>query len=332
MSGYTTLDQAICAVKSETSYGVDAFGASAPTSDDTLAFRSLTITPIYEVSEPDRVTATASGECHTVYFSHNEVAWESPLIGSVDAGDLPIIDAILRAGNFKRVIDAGTSVTYTPSTANDQSEVPSATFLMYQRSIEDNTGKRLMSRGSKTDLTFTFEQGSEAFLAGTALGLFDAVPATMSNLPTLPTTYNTDQCGWMINKMAVTVGNVSYPVSAFEVSSNFVTSPQGGGAEVGAGGIRKIVLTKGKSGNRIGGSLTLVDGSAALTDMITQAYAASKASLTVVITKGARTCTFSMPAIQFGVYTDASPTYTVPFFAIRPAGTAGDNELVITFT
>lgn len=331
MAGYTSLDNAICAVESETTYGTDAF-SGAPNGDQVIAFRNLVITPQMEAVENDRMTATVTGECHGIGYVQNNVTWEMPLIGSSDAGELPPGDALLKACNMKATVVADTSVTYTINTANSQTDTPSATVVMYQRSVEDATGKRILARGVRSTLMFNFTVGQEAYMGGEGVGLYDPIPATFSALPTLPTSYNGDQCGWIVNTMAVTVGATTYPCEAVEFATNFNTEVIKTGDATSGGQAGHVLLTKGKSGNRVGGSLTLADGSTALQDMITKAYAGTKASLTVVLTKGARTITFSFPAIQFGVFEDQSPRYNVPFFAVRATGTAGDNDFSIAYT
>ena len=329
MAGYTTNDQGIAAFKSETSYGVDAFGGGAPADEDVLSVISLAITPQVTVVEGDRLTATIAGECHSVVFTQNDYTFETPLIGSSAAGVVPPVAALLKAGNFKETVESGVSVNYALVLENNATETPSMTALHYQRSVEDGTARRVIVRGGKHSLTFNLTLGAESTVAGTGVGPYDGWPDTPSALPTLPEEYSGDQCAWVVNTLVVTAAGTVYPVESIEFATNFTQELIQTGDATGGGTVARVLNVKPKSGARSGGSMELADGGAALADVIAKSKSGAKMTFTAVLTKGARAITFS-GTIQLGALTNNAPRYTVPFFFVRANGSDGDFTIAFT--
>lgn len=332
MAGQTTNDHGIAAFKSETSYGVDAFGGGAPADEDVLAVIELTITPQLTMIEGDRLTATIAGECHSMVKLQNDVSVTVPLIGSSAAGEAPPVAVILKAGNMAETIDTGVSVTYTTELVNSAALTPSMTALHYQRSVEDNTARRIMARGVKGSPTFNLTLGEEATLSLTGVAPYDEWPTDPAALPTLPEEYNGDQCAWPVSTLVVTAGGINYPVESMEIALNFTQELARTGDAAGGGVVGKVTNVKPKSGARTGGSFELNDGGAALADVIAKSKSGAKMTITAVLTKGARAITFS-GTIQLGMITNAAPRYTVPFYFVRPDGESGQGgDLTVTFT
>lgn len=326
-----TADHGIGAVLSETSYGVDAFGGGAPADSAVLAFSTLEIVQVIEQIEGDRLTATIAGECHANHLSHTDVNWSAKLTGSSAPGEIPAADPILRSCGFQRTVTADTSVVYSPITENDQTNTPSATWLGYERSIEDGLARRLMSRGARGNFTLDWTVGQEAMINGAAQGLYDAYPDTASALPDLPEMYGEDQCGWIVNALTLTSGGVALPVESMTFSTNWTLEVIRAGAALGGGTASKILLTKPKSGSRMGGEFSLVDGAAALTKVIQDWKNGAKFQLTGTIVKGSRSISLDLPAAQLGSPTKALPRFGVPYFAVRADGATGQGHVLLTY-
>jgi len=332
MSGFVNPFQAIVGVKSEATYGADAFAGGAPADANVLPFATFEMTQLIPVVESDRMTATNAGECDSRTPSHNEVNWSCLLFGSSAAGVAPPVDPILLAAGFKKTVVVDTSVTYTPDVANNDTDTPAMTGVIYERTHEDGTARRVMTRGMRTPLSLVMEVGSEALLSGTALGLYDEYVGTTSALPTLPLAYAGDQCGWMVNKLTLTVGGTVYPCEALDFNTNNGTEMIMTGDATGGGMVSKILLTKPKSGSRFGGSFTLVDGATALTEAIALWKNGNKATLTCVLTKGARTITLE-GSIQLTLLGQGSkPRFPITYAFVRPNGASGENFLTLAFT
>jgi hypothetical protein len=332
MAGYITLDQGIGAVKAETSYGVDIFAAGAPAAADCLPFASLNIAQNIDFLRGDRLTATVADECGAPVPIDTEVTWDTLLLGSGAAGDLPPIDALLKAAGLYPTVVATTSVTYAPEIGNDQSRTPSATFLRYLRDVDADTARRVMARGVRTNATITLTRGQEARIAGTGRGLYNALPTSSSALPSLPTSYAGDQCAWVVNSLVLTVGVTVYPIESMTLETRWTIETLLTG-DAGGGTAGRQLLTKPKSGQPFGGSFALVDGAAALTAAIGLWQSGAKATLSAVLTKGSRVITIGAGAIQLlPAQADQAPRFPVEYQCVRADGATGAGHLTIAFT
>ena len=329
MAGLITQDHGICAVKSETTYGTDAFGGAAPSAADVMAMASANIKQVITIIEGDRITAEVAGECDVRVPSHNEVEWSMPFIGSSAAGALPPCSALLKAAGFKETVVTDTSVTYAPQLANNQTETPACTMVVYERTLEDATARKLLARGMRTNITIALEVGSEAMISGSGQALYDAYPDDPSALPTLPTSYTGDQCAWAVNKLALTVGGTTYPCKGLTFETNNDITQIMTGETTGGGMLSKVLLTKPKSGSRYGGSFTLEDGATALSEVIGLWKSGAKVTLEAVLTKGSRTITLA-GTIQIGGLEKEAPRFSVPYSFVRPDGESGVDHLTIT--
>jgi len=328
MAGFITQDHAIVGAKSETTYGTDAFGGAAPSGAEVLAMAQADITQIIAIVEGDRITATFGGECDSRAASHNEVEWSMPLIGSSAAGALPPCSPLFKAAGFTETVVADTSVTYAPQLANNQTETPACTMVVYERSIEDGTARKLLARGMRTNLSITLEVGAEAMIGGSGIALYDAYPTSPSALPTLPTSYSGDQCAWFTNKIALTVDGTVYPCEGLTLETNNEIQQIMTGETTGGGMLSKALLTKAKSGARYGGSFTLADGATALAEVIAHWQSGEKITLEAVLTKGSRTITISGTA-QIGGLEKEAPRFSVPYSFVRPDGESGVDHFTI---
>jgi len=333
MSGWVTNDQGIAGVKSEgATYGVDAFSGGAPVDADRLPFAALDINQVLEAIEGDRLTATIAGECHALHNSHTEVSYSTMLLGSSAAGALPPVDAILRACGFKAAVDVGVSVTYEPITENNQTDTPSCTFVHYQRTVTAAQARRIMARGCRGNFTLDLQVGAEALLTGEMSGLYDAYPSATAALPALPTEYGGDQCAWIVNTLGLTVGGTVYPIEGMTFESRWDVELIRTGVASTNSSVSHVLLMKPKSGSRMGGSFSLKDGATALTNAIVAAQAGSKVSLVAVLTKGSRTITLDIPAVQLLPFGSSdAPTYAIEYAAVRANAASGAGHVKIIF-
>lgn len=328
----TSGDRLLGAVKSETVYGTDIFGAGPPAAYQ--AFRALNIQPQTEQIESPRGTWTASGEKSCLLKSHTDVSWEMPFTGKVGAaGTAPAWDAFMAASGFKKTTVALTSVSYAPRTQNDMTDTPSATIWKYMRQLEENAAYLFKARGYRGNLTMRMTLGEEAVILGTGMALYDPMPNATVASPTAPSTYEGATCMIPIN-LAFTCGGTTYPVESLEISTGWNVQQVRTG-EVGAGTLSKVLLTRPMSGGRMTGSFRLVDGKTALQDLVTKYLAGTQVTMAATLTNGTDTIAFAAPQLQFGQPAGAAEgiiKYDVPFYLNRASGGPGDDELVITCT
>lgn len=324
-------DRKIAGVEAETTYGTDTISPGPPAAYQ--AFRAINIVPTINTIESPRATFSASGEKHCQLKSHNAVTWEMPFAGKTGAaGTAPAFDAFLGAAGFKKTVVADTSVSYKPNTQNDMTDTPSATIWMYRMMLDAATAYLFKARGYRGNITVTMAIGEEAVIAGEGMALYDAHPTSTVAKPTAPTSYQGASC-MVVTQLVMTVGGTSYPVENFEFSSGWAMTEIRTGDSVGGGTLSQVLLTRPMSGGRLTGSLSLVDGGAAVVDMITKWTAGTQATLSATLTNGTDTITITAPNIQFGQPSGTEEgvvKYDVPLYFNR--GTSGDDELVITFT
>lgn len=324
-------DRKIASFEAESTYGVDAIGSGPPT--DWYAFRAIDITPIIVPIEAPRATASASGEKHCVHKSHNDVTWEMPFSGKTGAaGTPPAYDALLTASGFKKTVNASTSVVYTPNTNNDMTDTPSATIWLYKYRLDDGNALLFKATGYRGNVDITLTMGEEAVIAGTGgKALYNAAPTSAVAKPTAPTTYLGAGC-MVVTNLVLAIGATTYPVEQLQIQSNWNVEEVRTGTASG-GSLSLVLLTRPMSGGRLIGSTVLVDGSAALLDMLTKMQSGAQATLTATLSNGTDTITITAPNVQFGQYSETvsgALKFTVPLFFNR--GTSGDDELVITYT
>lgn len=323
-------DRKIAAFEGETTYGTDAIDPGPPASFH--AFRAIDIIPQITLIESPRATFSASGEKHCTLPSHNDVTWEIPFTGkSGAAGTGPTYAALLEASGFKETVVASTSVSYRPNTENNMTDTPSATFWMYRMRLDTNTAYLQKAFGYRGNITLTMNIGEEAFISGTGMALYSAMPTSTVSKPTAPTSYDGAGCT-VVTGLTLTVGATTYPVESLEIQSNWAMTEVRTGASTG-GTLSQVLLTRPMSGGRLIGSMNLVDGATALQDAITKWTAGTQATLSATLVQGSNTITITAPNIQFGQPAGAEEgvlKYNLPIYFNR--GTSGDDELVVTYT
>lgn len=328
MAGYTTNDNGICAVKSEATYGTDAFGGAAPADSDCLAVAEVMIKGVQEAVLGGRITATVASECHGIHKSHSEVSITTPLIGASAAGELPPCDALLKACGFAATVDAGVDVTYVP----DIKQQAALTAAFYQRNVNDGNARRIFARGVRGNMTLTMAIGQEAQLEFTGQGLYQDRATADSAFPTLPAEYSEDQCAWIVNNLSISVGGTTYPCEEVSLETPWNIEVIRTGDSSGGGTASAVLLMMPKEGARFGGGLTLADGATALAAAIGLVQTGAKVAFSATLTKGSRTISIEADAIQLGVdLDDQSPKYALTWHAVRADGADGADHLKIIF-
>ena len=207
------------AAKSETAYGTDIFGGSAPSSGEWCAFRNLEITPLIEHRENPRGTATVSGEPSIPIKVRNDVVWEVPLLGKAGSDLGPIHEALLMMCGLQRTIDAGVDVAYTPYSYNDMAECPSATFAQYLLNEEGDV-KKMLARGCRSNFEMVIEMGQAGYIGGTGQALYDDEPTAWSSPPTLPQQYSADKTPMVATSLSLqTEGTTTYPIERLTLAA-----------------------------------------------------------------------------------------------------------------
>ena len=223
------------AAKSETAYGTDIFGGSAPSSGEWCAFRNLEITPLIEHRENPRGTATVSGEPSIPIKVRNDVVWEVPLLGKAGSDLGPIHEALLMMCGLQRTIDAGVDVAYTPYSYNDMAECPSATFAQYLLNEEGDV-KKMLARGCRSNFEMVIEMGQAGYIGGTGQALYDDEPTAWSSPPTLPQQYSADKTPMVATSLSLqTEGTTTYPIERLTLASNWNLTALMAGDSTGGG-------------------------------------------------------------------------------------------------
>lgn len=286
------------AAKSETAYGTDIFGGSAPSAGEWMQFRNIDIEPVVEHREVTRATATFSGEPSLPVPMRSIVTWEIPLLGKQGADEGPHHEDILKCCGLLPTVDAGVDVAFTPDSSNDLANCPSATFVYYAVN-EEGQVKKYLARGVRSNFELVLEQGQPGYIRGEGRGLYDAEPTSWAAAPTLPQQYSEDKAPMVVTNLAVTVGGVTYPVERLTLSSNNSLTEIMTGDPNGVGVVSEVLIHKGRSGNRYGGEIVLVDGASALADLIAKQASGATAALVATLSGGGDTVTLSAPALQF---------------------------------
>jgi len=326
----TSADRQLVGVLSEAVYGTDVIAPGPPAAYQ--AFRSCSINPILNQIESPRLTFTASGEKSCFLKSHNDVSWEMPFTGKTGAaGTAPAWDALMLASGFKKTTVAVTSVTYKPNTQNDMTDTPSATIWQYLRQLEESASYLLKARGYRGNVGIRMTVGEEAVISGTGMALYTPWPNATVASPTAPSTYVGATC-MIVQRIVFTCGGTNYPVESLELNSNWTLTEVRAG-EASQGTLSRVLLTRGTSGGRMGGSFRLLDGKTALQDLITKWQAGTMVVMSAVLSNGTDTITINAPNFQFGQPAGSAEgvwKFDVPFYLNR--GTTGDDEVSIVCT
>jgi hypothetical protein len=319
-------------VISESTSGTDPSSGGAPSSFD--QFRKLEIVPKYVSIERERGTYHATSEGSHMVPSHCEVSGEIPLLPNANGESAPG-SPILLAGGMAETVNDSTDVRYAVQTLDNMATTPSATFLKYILSANDDEAKRFMSRGTKlSNIAINLEVGAEAFIGFQGIGLFDAAPTSFSSAPTAPTAYGADLSAYRVATMAVTFGGTTYDVKKVILATNFNLERDDSGEDGGVGMLAGLTRGRPITGSAAGGSMDLEGGVTALNDVYTKSPARTRGALDVTLSNGTRTVKLVSAAIELGdpgfsggVVRKAS----VPITCVRAASSAGGADFELVF-
>ena len=211
----------VLAVKSESTYGTDAFSGDP---SEALSCYSIEITPAFSDVPMDRKThdGFANGQEMLRIGSHVDVSFEFPLIGKDSAaGDTPpLVDVVLKAANFEETVNASTDVTYDLAYGADMTKVPSMTVKYYLRDDESGDYYVHTVTGVRGTLTFTMEDESDVRCSFEGIGLFSEM-ATSTSSPTLPSTYNGGKDALAAQGMTVDYDGSTYDARSIDYSTGY---------------------------------------------------------------------------------------------------------------
>ena len=156
--------------KAETTYGTD----SSPVGADAILVRNLDITPIEaDVVSRDLVRPYLGNYEQLLSQTRVSITFQVELAGSGTAGTAPRYGAILQACGMSQTVVTGTSVTYSPVSAN----FSSATIYF------NNDGVLHKATGCRGTFTLNGEVGQIPTIDFTMTGIYNA--PTDTNAPTV---------------------------------------------------------------------------------------------------------------------------------------------------
>ena len=341
---------------SESTYGDDAVDAAL--SDGTIDLiyqdiRSGSLDPTRVQVDSPRIRSTHSGTRHKTIGDHVPVTLEFPLqpLVAASAGDeAPYCSPIYKAANLEETIVSATSSAYNPSTKQQAG----MTVYHYEEELESARQRLTYTTGVRGTLSFDFQLDQEAMCTFTGTGLYQgpisndfeyfnsaggvAKKKTGINSVTARSTGEekyADQSPYICENMTITIDGTSYALSGINVDLNWSTIQK---RQINSQNVTSKVLCVRDEGNRIGGSMSLVDGTQGIEGLISSmAVDDSEATLIITISNGSRTTTFNFPQIQLGQPTKGDNgglrTYDIPWFANGDfSDLAGDNDFTMTNT
>ncbi len=322
------------AVKSETTEGVDAFGAGlAPVA--WTKFRKLEITQVIEMRRDSAGTATDTPEAAVPVPIECKVDWEMPLFPINAAATSHALEAVLNSCKLKSTLDSGTDIRYSPYSGNDVTNTPPCTFVKYELN-EAREAKRLTARYVRSIPEIVLERGQTAYIKGTGVGVYTEEPATFTAAPTLPTEYSDDILGMAVAQMTFKseAGSLVWIVDKATMKSGLTHTRVKGGDVAGGGTVSDVLLHKADNAANWMMDFTLAKGSLPITDLITRMRTGEIVDFEVLLTDGARTSTWTMLATQVRSYakqSDGLKKYQATMDFVRKTGTAGDNDFEWVF-
>lgn len=340
---------------SEATAGNDAVNAAIADGTKDLIYQDVIgpktiISPQIVTVEASRLRHSASGVRHSVIKDLANISMNLPIQmreGSGAGEEAPFNAAALKAANFKETIVSSTSATYALSTRQQ------ASMSVYQwRKNAENSNERLYySRYVRGNLAFQFNYGQEGVMAFTGNGdyntptddaLFhsastgaialenDGVTAAAARTTGVEAYANLDPV--LCINMTLTVGGTTYPVDACDFATNWNVDIK---RILTGEGLVKTLLTKPEQGNRVGGSLNLIDGDTAYDDAIAKCESGDDATLVIVLSDGTSKATFTLQ-IQLGNMVVGESgglvAHQLPFFAVGDfSDMLADDDLIIVY-
>lgn len=163
--------------KEEIVYGDDPTPSAA---NNAVLIEAVSMRFPAEIIDREGAAGTMSPEAPILGRNYAELDFQVELKGSGAAGTAPDFGVLLKACGFKETIDAGVSVTYTPSSV--LSDHKSATLYFYQ------DGLLYEMNGARGNVSFNFQVGQRAMMSFSFKGFSVAPVDSALPSPTLDST------------------------------------------------------------------------------------------------------------------------------------------------
>jgi len=311
-------DRHIVGVKSETTYGTDAFTGSEPT--DFLGI--LGEPKIQELSTdigPMEKTADGFGGSVLRVGDKTDVSFTVYMVGKgVAAGDTPPQhDALLKASNMGETVVAATSATYDLGWGRTQTEVPSMT--VYEGIRDDESGDYFtrVVTGCRVVPTWKFEDGADAKVEFAGVGRYSTL-STATTAISNPSEYSGGKTRMKVQGMVFTYDGVEYPIVSAEVVSGMTIDEDHVVSAENSMDSAGLYLA---NGDKPGGSLTFKARSSVLTDIlpltgVPSGCSVPTAEVTITLSCGGDTITITGNDCAFGAHSknleNSNYTFDVP--------------------
>lgn len=322
----------LVAIKSETSYGVDAWAGSAPAAGDWVSAYDADATEKMTEVQDMSVRPFASQLAHRVYGSHVDVTLSIPARGKSGVAGTPApapIDAAIKAAGNKATVVSATSVTYTPQTFHTQALCPSVSiYIAYF--YTDGTVRVQRVLGVKfNEMKITAAAKAPLMLSFTGRGLYGELSAAAGVAPTNPASYSGGKPLVLSQGGTLAIGTeTGIGFSAFEIVSAWDMNAEEDLTTLNES--KNFDLTRGA---RPAGSCTF-SGSAHLLYFLTNRRSAAALALAAVFTNGTDAITITAPSVQLGEVGKGKGnvwTFPAPFYC-STAAEAGNDDYAIKFT
>lgn len=323
------------------SYGNTPLSSSLPTTY--LAVEACDITPDILVLESQDITNSYSGRKHETVPVGCDVSLTFKLTprAGVNPSRPHWSPLLIAAGLAETLVDDTVDYyEYSPSSANNLTATPPASIVKYQVDDTDLTkARRMLARGVRGNLDFTFELEDFARATFTGRGLYFSWPSTETTVPAAgsnPEAYSGELSGMTTKNITITVAGQSVCLTSLGISTNWAINEDKCLSSGGTGTIDEVTLSRGP-GERMGGSMTLKGRAATLNTLLPYIENATEFAVAVTLSNSDGDIYITMPAVQFGNYTMSADggriSFDIPYFANGKwdTGEAGDNELVIAF-
>jgi len=212
-------DRHIVGVKSESTYGDDAFTSSAPTDSEWLGIIGEPSIQERTVDVPaSEKTADGLGGQILRYGEATDVSFSTYLVGKEStAGDPPpVIADLYKASNLDETVNSGTSVDYATAYGRSMASVPAMTVY---EGIRDDVSGDYFTRvvtGVRGVPTFVFEDGQDARVNYEGVGLYSEM-TTSTTAISAPSSYSGGKNRLKCQGMTLTYDGTQYPITSAEV-------------------------------------------------------------------------------------------------------------------
>lgn len=213
------LQHALFAIKSEVTYGTDAFGGNPPAADDWACVMAPSIMSRRVIVENGCVRPWHSGVAHQSYASHCDISFEMPLQGKTGAaGSLPPapLVAALKASGHKFTEDTGVSQQAAPITFHAMADAPSCSiYAVFYWS--DGTVQTHLVTGVRLTSTLRASGETPVVLAFEGKGLYSELTSATTAAPANPTAFGGNKPHFLSNGMALQIEAQDFRIKSLEL-------------------------------------------------------------------------------------------------------------------